>query len=79
MAKNTYVRDEDRAKEDLIKELEYHRQARLMDDAEIARLQNRVDALIEELTYIKHALAYNCEALKTAIGWKGFDVKGDTQ
>ena len=73
----TYIRDEDRTKEELIEALRGLQQARMVDINLIDQLRDRVDRLTEELTRTKRALAYNCEALKASIGWEDFNIKGE--
>lgn len=72
--KTGILRDEDKTKEQLIDELKWYREHTDYLSRECSRVEDDNRKLTEQLTNIKRALAANCEALKSAIGWDGFGI-----
>ena len=65
--------DEDKTKEQLIDELKWCREHNQYLSKELSRLEDNNWRLTEELTNIKRALGYNCDALKASVGWRDYE------
>lgn len=67
--------DEDKTKEQLIEELKWYREHNQYLRKELSRVEDDNHKLTEELTNVKRALSYNCDALKTSVGWQRMPIK----
>lgn len=65
--------DEDKTKEQLIEELKWYREHNQYLRKELSRVEDNNCRLTEELTNVKRALSYNCDALKTSVGWREYE------